>query len=207
MNSTGRSRYGTALAIKMVVLTLAIEMAKCTSMKIVKIKSPEKWREPKQQIEQQQLRGGEAIQTQIRGAPDAQTHSNPAEPKSKSKSKSGSRSAGPEPERAKQPTSVRRRAAARRRGERAGAGPAVRAGAARRGDAVLPRGRLGRGAGALTVRFRAHPGPHAVPHPAARHLAPPPPPRGARAVRQSGRRRPRSRAGRERTGGARTPED
>jgi hypothetical protein len=203
MNSTGRSRYGTALAIKMVVLTLAIEMSKCTSMKIVKIKSPLKWRESKQQIEQQRLRGGEAIQTQIRGAPDAQTHSNPAEPKSKSKS--GSRSAGPEPERAKQPTSVRRRAAARRRGERAGAGPAVRAGAARRGDAVLPRGRLGRGAGALTVRLRAHPGPHAVPHPAARHLAPPP--RGARAVRQSGRRRARSRAGRERTGGARMPED
>jgi hypothetical protein len=75
----------------------------------------------------------------------------------------------------------------------------VRAARRRRGgEALLPRSRLGRGAGALPVQLRAHPRPHPIPHPAARqHLAPTPslpPPHvhtctGAGLVRREGRRR------------------
>ena len=107
----------------------------------------------------------EADKMQISPAPNPQTRPNPAEPNpNPDPAPARSKPAGPE---RTAPTSVRRRAHSRR-GERPRAGPPVRAG--RRGEALLPRRRLGRRAGALPVRLRAHPGPP-VPHPAARHLA------------------------------------
>lgn len=127
---------------------------------------------------------GEANKMQISLAPNPQTHHTSRG----IKSKSGSRPRTIEAEPAA-PTSIRRRAAARR-GERSRAGPPVRA-AASRGEALLPRRRLGRRAGALPpVQLGAHPGPP-VPQPAARHLSARPPARslpphhatrGARAV-------------------------
>jgi hypothetical protein len=87
---------------------------------------------------------GEANKMQINLAPNPQTdHTSRG-----IKSKSGSRPRTSEAEPAA-PTSIRRRAAARR-GERSRAGPPVRA-AASRGEALLPRRRLGRRAGALPL--------------------------------------------------------